>query len=63
MSAGALFEAYEGWAAAAGLGGEERLGPSRFGRVMRERFVRERARDGRHYVGVALRQSVTETVR
>ena len=63
VAAGALFEAYEAWAAAAGLGAEERLGPSRFGRVMRERFVRERARDGRHYVGVAVRESVAESVR
>ena len=63
VAAGALFEAYEEWAAEAEPGEEERLGPSRFGRVMRERFVRERARDGRHYVGVALRQSVTTAVR
>ena len=55
VAAGALFEAYEGWAAAAGLWDEERLGPSRFGRVMRERFVRERKEHGREYVGIGLR--------
>jgi len=55
VAAGALFEAYEGWAAAAGLGDEERLSHTRFGMLLGERFVRERREHGREYVGIALR--------
>ena len=62
VAAGALFEAYEGWAEAAGLGAEERLGRTEFGAKVHERFLRRRARQGRQYVGVALRESVSQTV-